>query len=122
MLRHYQTPSPVSFSDVIKNILSICFPKLLISNHLFITKRTICFICHVYVNYCTFLSLYERVKGIRTQSVPNPNSKMWPAWANFFELVTVLGSNLRSMVTPDLEFQLHFLKEHLNIDSFANFN
>ena len=34
------------------------------------------------------------------------------------ELVTVLRSNLRDLVTPDLILQLQALKDHLDIDNF----
>jgi len=40
------------------------------------------------------------------------------------ELVTVIGSNhfsLGDYITPDLFFQLQSLKEHMGIDSFANY-
>ena len=41
-----------------------------------------------------------------------------------YELVTVIGSNhfsLGDYITPDLFFQLQSLKEHMGIDSFANY-
>lgn len=40
------------------------------------------------------------------------------------ELVTVIGSNhfsLGDYITPDPFFQLQSLKEHMGIDSFANY-
>jgi hypothetical protein len=41
---------------------------------------------------------------------------------DFLELVTVIGSDLFSLVnyiTPDLQLQFSALKEHMGIDSFA---
>jgi len=41
------------------------------------------------------------------------------AYGELDELVTVLGSNLRSMVTHNLVLQLYALKEHVGIKFFA---
>lgn len=38
------------------------------------------------------------------------------------ELVTINCSNLKPLITPDLELQLRVLKEHMDIDSFAVYN
>jgi len=35
------------------------------------------------------------------------------------ELVTVLSSNLRTAITPDLGLQIQALKDHMGITSFA---
>lgn len=37
------------------------------------------------------------------------------------ELVTVLRSNLKHLITPDLILQLQALKDHLGIKSFKKF-
>jgi len=38
--------------------------------------------------------------------------------SHFLELVTVLRSNLRDVITPDLVLQFNALKAHINIKSF----
>ena len=37
---------------------------------------------------------------------------------NILELVTVIGSDLRELVNPDLILQLNALKSHISIKSF----
>ncbi len=42
----------------------------------------------------------------------------WVYYSKYYELETVLSSNLRYLITPELILQLTVLKEHLGIKSF----
>ena len=54
---------------------------------------------------------YYRLRSVESIRVPYS-----------LELVTVLCSNLRDLVTPNLILQLNALKEHMGVDSFLHVN
>lgn len=51
---------------------------------------------------------------------PIPKKIALPGYI-FLELGTVLSSNLRSLITPDLELKLNVLKERMGIESFVTY-